>query len=881
MLPNLGDETRARLDQLFDQLIDAPQTERAAVLAKLQSEQPVLHDELVLLLEMAQRPRATLDPERVDRSAVWRALDDRPEFRPRPGERIGAWRLVRPLGQGGMGDVYEVARADGVYEQRAALKLILGTIDSRDFLERFARERQILAVLSHPGIARLLDGGEGPRGEPFLVMEFIDGVTIDQYCAARRLALRARLDLFLQVARAVEYAHRQHVIHRDIKPSNIMVTAGEVKLLDFGIAKVVSAGESEQGTTRTNLLLTPQYSTPEQVLGLPVDYRSDIYQLGLLLFELLTTQRAQEPIDSTPQALLRAVCVAARPAPSTCATGVSSAACGEVENLKPAALARQLRGDLDWIVLKALRQDPQRRYASVQALVDDVQRYLQGAPVHARAESWWYRAWKFVGLHPWGIASTAAAFLLAVAYGMTATLNNKVITTARDRATVEAQNADQVKKLVLRMLASAKPEETLGRELTVRELLDANWPSLQAEIKDQPQVQVEILDTLAETYQQLGSYDRARERLAEAQQLIAAHPQLPVAVKATTLHTLGRLLTDQGEYERAEQVLLEAQSLLTPRGSPQSPESAEVLKDLAQLEQERGRYTKAVVMYRQALATYEQLSGDNRLEAADGLSRLATVYIALGEYAEAAQVLTRTLDLQRQLLPAGHPYIASNVANLAEVRKRQGQLKEAEALFREALDSMQASRGAEHPSVATVRNNLARTLIELSRFDEAEALLQKSLAIRRATLGPRHELIAMALNDLGTLYHKRKDMVAAAHHFDEALEVLDADHPWRGIFLSNLGGTYQARGQPQRAEQLYRQSLELNRQNYGADHDLVGIDLGRLGNLLHSPHREKEAELALREALLIFKQRLGPTHPRTLEVSTQLERIAAESRTAR
>jgi serine/threonine-protein kinase len=870
MLPN--DTELARLDRLFDQLIDASQDERVAVLSELQTEAPALHARLAQMLEAAACPDPALDPDKVDRRAAWQALAAVPELRPQLDERIGAWRLVRHLGRGGMGEVYEVARADGAYEQRAALKLILDAIDSRDFLERFARERQILAVLSHSAIAKLLDGGEDARGRPFLVMEFVDGSSIDQYCATQRPDLDSRLRLFLQIAGAVEHAHRQRVIHRDIKPSNIVVSAeGEAKLLDFGIAKVLSEDKIEHSATRSALLLTPQYSTPEQVLGDTVDYRADIYQLGLLLFELLTTQRAQEPVDGTPHALLQAVCVQDRVLPSACALRALPAISAQVGNLEPAALARRLRGDLDWIVLKALRQDPQRRYASVQAFADDVQHYLQGAPVQARPETFLYRAGKFVRLHPWGVASTAAAFLLMGVYAFTATYLSRAYLN-------QARLAEQVKSLVLRMFETVNPEQAQGRELSAKQLLDLSWPLIESETRNQPQVQVELLNTLGETYRQLGDYEQALARLSRAQELIKAHPQLPIEVRATTLYAVGMLLSDQGTYEQAEQRLQEALELFTQHYGQYHLKSAAVLKGLGLLEHNRRRYALAIPWYEKALAVYEQLEGDNRLAEADAKDGLAVVHTALGDYDRAAKQLQQALQLRRALLPDGHALIADNLANLAGVKHRQGYVQEAESLYRQALDVTERVRGAQHPQVATVMNLLARTLMEQNRSDEAEPLLQKALVIRRAALGPRHESVAMSLSDLGGLYDVRGDTKIAEGYYRQALELLPPDHAWRGVMLNNLGRARESEGAAREAEQLYLEAIELNRRHFGAEHDAVGATYQRLGTLLYHMGRKAESEAPLREALRIFqKQQLSPTHPRIKEVTAYLEKIAADS----
>ena len=859
MLPPADDW--ARLNRWFDQLIDAPPEVRNAQLAHLQAADPALHEQLLQLLEMAQKPDPRLDPQQLDRRAAWQVLEsDAPRAEPELGERIGAWRVERHLGRGGMGEVYEVARADGAYEQRAALKLILGDVNSKDFLERFARERQILAVLNHPGIARLLDGGEDARGRPFLVMEFVAGVSVDRYCEAHQPDIATRLRLFLQVADTVEHAHRQRVIHRDLKPSNILVsTEGQVKLLDFGIARVLAEGSLEPSVTHTSLLLTPQYCAPEQVLGLPMDSRTDIYQLGLLLFELLTGQRAQEPLDATPHALLQAVCVSDRPRPSS---------------LVPAALARSLRGDLDWIVLKALRQEPLRRYASVQALSDDVRRYLDGAPVHARPETLGYRLGKFIRLHPWGVTSTAAAFLLMTAYAVTATFLVREVAAQRDLAAVQGRTKDQVLALITRMFQTANPEQALGRDLTAKQLLDLSWPLIDTETSNQPEVQVELLNTLGETYRQLGDYPQALARLQRARELLEQHPQLPPVLQATSLRNLGRVLIERGENDAAEVALLHARQLLETSSSDQLGLAA-TLTELGYLQHKRRQSERAEPFYQAALEMYRRLPGDQRRARADVMERLAVAYSDQAKYAQAAALLQTTLELQQQLLPPGHPDIASNMANLAEQWRSLGRLDEAAMQYRKALTLFQQVRGAEHPETATVMNNLARVLRAKGQLSEAEKLLQMALATRRKQLGDSHELVAMSLQDLGDVYRDMNDPAAAERHYRQALDILPAEHAGRAAVSMRFGQLYEARGEWAAAAELYATALAIRRARVGNQHEWVADTLQRLGTVQLAQGLRSDGEAHLREALQILRLHSEPNDARVVAVTRALDQLAA------
>ena len=409
--------------------------------------------------------------------------------------RVGPWRLLDEIGRGGMGTVFLAERADGEFEQRAALKLLRPAIATDEALRRFEQERQILAGLTHPGIARLLDGGRTADGHPYLAMELVDGLPIDRYCRERELTVRDRLAVFLQVCHAVDHAHRHMVVHRDLKPSNIIVSAqGEVKLLDFGIAKLLQTDLSPGTPAMTHTVarvLTPEYASPEQIHGPTVTVASDVYQLGLLLFELLTDRRAQPLRDASPIEIERLVCdtLLARP----------SAVVDDPRR------ARLLRGDLDSIVQQAVRKAPEERYASVERLIDDVERHLSGKPVVARGDTLAYRAGRFVRRHRLSVAAAAVAVVLLVAWAVTATLQARTIARERDRARAEAVKAEQVKDFVLRLFQNADPSAARGETLTARELLDRGWAGIEAELAGQPAVQAELLTTVGEIYRELGA----------------------------------------------------------------------------------------------------------------------------------------------------------------------------------------------------------------------------------------------------------------------------------------------------------------------------------------------------------------------------------------
>ncbi len=880
-------DPRAQIDALFERALDLHGGARAAFLAQVAAEDPALHAQLETLLRLAEAPASRLDARAIADGPLLRAMvdgeadprstdsDDAEEDGIEAGREIGAWRVLQPLGHGGMGAVYLAERVGGEFDQCGALKLIRTGIDSAEFLRRFAQERQILATLAHPGIARLLDGGRDRDGRPYLVMEYVEGRAIDRHCDDARLDIEQRLALFAQVARAVAHAHRHLVVHRDLKPSNIVVTAeGEVKLLDFGIATVLDAtGAPATPLTRTAArVFTPEYAAPEQVLGRAVTTAADVYQLGLLLYELISGARAQRIDDATPAALQRAVCEAEPPRASAAIDATAATRRGA----SLPALRRKLRGDLDTIVRKALRKAPERRYATAADLVDDIERWQQGRPIRARPESVTYRSGKFVRRHPFGVASAAGALVLLVAYAITVTLQAGTIARERDRARAEADKARQVQALVLRLFEGADPQQSGGAQLTARELLDRGWNNIERELGAQPQVRAELLDTVGEAYRQLGEYKRAQPLFEQALAIARAHAQSDPLRLARALRSRGRLHGDLGEFEQARALLGDALARYQAQLGTPHADVATTLSDLGFVLTREADYPAAERAHRDALAMRRTLFGDAHPDVADSLVKLGMALRNQGDYAAAEPMLSEALALRRRLLPATHPQLAHNLSDLALLRADLGEADSAEALYRESLALIARVHGPRHPHLATVMNNLARLLQTQRRFDEARTLLQQALEIRRDGLGAQHQSVAMSLNDLGQVLADLGDRDGAEAHYRQALATYPPEHPWRAATVLNLGRLAESRGQIAQAERLYREALAGQRAHYGADHDRVANALVPLGGLLHRKGRRDEAEALLRQALAIYRKRLGDDHARVAGALVPLGALLAD-----
>lgn len=859
-------DPRPHLDALFETALTLEDAARERFVQGIEDEDAALGHELRALLRLAADGSDTLQP-RDDGHARWQSMfDASPPAADSPAlpGRIGVWQPLRRIGHGGMGTVYLVERNDAGFHQTGALKLLRSGAESDAFLERFARERQILASLTHPGIARLLDGGRSSDGRPYLVMEYVEGETLDRACDRRALDIDARIALFVEIAEAVAHAHRNLIAHRDLKPGNILIGEdGRPKLLDFGIAKALPDA-SDQALEETGTALrafTPDYATPEQVLGQPTSTATDLYQLGLLLYELLTGHRAQHARDASQRALEDAVCRSEPPRPSERIGDDDIDRCA-LRGTTPNALRRRLRGDLDNIVAKALRKAPERRYESANALIDDLARWRTGRPVRARPESWRYRTGKFLRRNAWAVAAGVAIFVLLAGYAITATRQAQVIARERDRAQAEATKARQVQALILRMFEGADPETARGETLTARELLDSGWPLIQSELQGQPDVQIELLDTVGTIYSKLGAHDRAAamfERSLQAARPLATTQPL---LLARALRGVGRSASYRGDYDTAAARLGDALARYRQALGNDDPEVATTLNDLALLQDRRGEYAEAQASFREALAIRRARYGERHLAVAESLHGLGMSLRRLGDYAGAGPLVEQALTLRRQLLPADHPQIAYTISDLAQIRNDLGEFDSAEALYREALASMQKTLGPEHPNVALTMIALSRVLKTRRDFDGARGLLEQALAIRRRTYGAHHPSVGMTLGDLGRLHLDTGDLAGAQTYSLQALAAYRADDPGRETVVYNLGEIAEKRGDLARAERYYRASLAAQRAQNGEDHDRVGARLNKLGGVLYRQGRRDEAERAMRQALAIYRKRLPAEHPR-------------------
>ena len=669
------------------------------------------------------------------------------------GLRVGAYTLVSPIGRGGMGTVWLAERSDGLFTRKAAVKLLNAALMGRGGEDRFKQEGSLLARLTHPHIAHLLDAGVTSTGQPYLVLEFVEGQHIDRYCASRNLDVDARLRLFLDVLDAVAHAHANLIVHRDLKPSNVLVSDdGVVKLLDFGIAKLLDHERDSPAVALTvegGRALTPEYAAPEQLTGGPITTATDVHALGVLLYVLLGGPNPAAGTSGSAAELIKVIVETDAPRLSDVAPN-----------------GKAFRGDLDNIVGKALKKRPEERYASVTAFADDLRRYLNREPVSARPDTLVYRTTKFVQRRSGAVAAAAGVVLLV---GTLTAVYTSRLASERDRARLEADKSAKMSELLTSLLTGADPYPSRDREPTLRNILDAGAERVQNELSGQPELKAEMLTVIGRVYGRLGQYDKAKPLLSEAAAIGRRPGAVETPVFAQTLNDLGVVAREQRDLDAAKTLLEESLAMRRRLFGNVHKDVAVTLVELGRVYVDRGLGDQAEPLYRESLEIRRAVFGEGHRETAVSKSSLGLVLLNRGQLAEAEPLLRENLDTNRKVLPEDHPNVAAGWNNIGLLLLEKGDFAGAEPLLRRSLEIRRKQFGERNAGSLSAMHNLSVSLREQGRLDEAVAILTDAIAITRERLGDDNPNLARLNFQLGRVHLVRKDWPTAEPLLRDAL----------------------------------------------------------------------------------------------------------------
>ncbi len=850
----MDSERWRRLSPILDALLELDADARAEHLCALRNQDTTLADELERLLRLDSD-----DPEFLESPAL--SLSSGPI----PGARIGPYRLERLLGEGGMGQVWLAERADGLYERKVALKLLRPGLADPRLHQRFIREREILARFEHTNIARLLDAGSGPDGQPYLALEYVEGEPLASYCQSRQLDIPARLALFRDVCTAVSHAHANLIVHRDLKPSNILVTpSGHVHLLDFGIAKLLDAEPVPIEQTRTGVrTFTLHYAAPEQIRGEPVTTMTDVYSLGVVLYELLTGRKPYRLKRETDAEWEEAIIEGEPQRPSQAA---AQAAPELARPYSPARLGKLLTGDLDNIVLKALAKTPTQRYSSVEALARDLSSYLHGRPVLARGESVGYRVRKYVYRHRWGLSATIAILMVLLsALGL--------VSWQAQRALDEANRAQAMQRFVAELFEDAG--SSANTPIDVRSLLDMGILRGERTLARQPQARAELYGVVARLRLGLGDYREADDLLERQARLLAILPDSPSSLRLEASTLRGNVHQQLGELQKCADQMQPLESAARREESQLALLTAAFYSQLGRCRRELGETDAAKRLFARALEL--RRNEDDFGGVAETRLDLAVLQSDAGNPVEAIRMLSAGIDQLRRRAGDHHPMLIEMRRSLCALERSTDALDAALRDCRASLALAQELHGRSHRTTIDANRQLAALYVDLGRFNEAEAIFLDTTAWMRARLDPSHPDLARAYNSLAIVAWERGDIERALRFQNQAVAAWRKSGKPGAISngLYNLSMILHDAGREREALDPALESLQLRARLFGVDNGLVGDGERLRGEILAALGQRNEARKALEQAVRITTLGYRHGHSHTLRAEIALERLRA------
>lgn len=871
-----------KIQSLFEEIVDSGPEERDARLASYCQDDGDLRDSVEALLASDQR---TEDPLINAIGAAAESLLEEHQDR-LLGTRIGPYRVLSILGQGGMSTVYRAERDDSQYQQTVAIKVLHHATLHPRLRSRLHSERHILATLDHPSIARLIDSGDLDDGTPYLVMEHVDGESIDVYCDSRTLFVRERLEMFLQVCTAVQYAHRNLIVHRDIKAANIFVTGdGKAKLLDFGIAKLLAPESLSYTLPVTRLqerILTPENAAPEQVLGRPITTATDIYSLGVLLYQLLTGRSPYRLLSYSQLQLERAICMDDPVRPSQMVVSKQSgendadrSRISDRRGLSPERLRTRLGGDLDAIVGIAMRKEPDRRYPSVEAFAADIQRHLRGRPVHARHGDWRYHTTKFLRRHTLAVAGVAAIIIgLAVVAGVTLWQNHR-IELARDATAQERDRAQQVSAFLVDVFSQADPFTAQGQQPTAKDLLDRGAQKILSNTNLQPEVRAQLLESMGLAYRRQGLSDRAVPLLEQAVAIRRSETPFDKHRTAAALANLAQALTDGGHLVSAEGYLQQALQVSRNGDDLPTSETADILQQFGQFElSAKSDPPAASKRFRDALEIYRTAVGTQSPSVASVLHNLASAEVWMTDYASAERDEREAIQIFQSTVSRNHPDHAEALENLGIILTERGKYREAEQMLTEALDIESTVFGANNQRIANIESHLGVLYDRQGDLPRAVQAARQAVKLATDKLGTGHYLTGYYLDSLANLYLRANDLPAAENCARQSLDVYALALPARHLYVAStrelLGDILMLRGKFAAAEVELRAAIDINTALAGADSWRTARSQARLGWDLIMRGSAAEGEPMLIAARTRLLATVGAEHAATLWATAHL-----------
>jgi|GEM_PF-1109949 len=836
-----------RIDSLFEQALELPGDKRKSFLEEACEGDEVIFNEVYSLIQ-AFDIRGPLDAMEEQLMSPLHSLMQKDAG---TEHRIGPYTVLRLIGYGGMGNVYLAKRADVDYEQRVALKVLRTTGPATAMKKQFVKERQILAQLEHPNIARFLDAGTSeptlnePFEQPYLVMEYVKGLSISEYCDLHQLSIPDRLHLFMLVCKAVHFAHQRLIIHRDLKPSNILVTDdGYVKLLDFGIAKLLESNDAHHVTTE-QLAFTPEYAAPEQASGETVTTATDVYSLGVVLYQILTGDRPYQFDVRTPIEFQRVICEVdpARPSSAVQQVRHHRSPGGETRSLTPeqvsadrnctpAQLTKRLTGDLDVVVLKALDKDPVRRYSSALALQEDIQRYLVGQPVLAREASIGYRARKFVSRHRNIVAAMVLLFITLFA-GLAGTMwQAKRATDQLLIAEAEAEKARQISTLMTSIFEQTDPALALGDTLTAFDLLEEGTRRIEHELSDQVELQAPLLGVIGRAHFNMGNYEPA-ERLFE-KVLVLTDPS-DIENRVVALTDMGRLIRTLSNQEKADS------------------------------------------LFRQALSLRDLLPSDRQDLVADVLAEIAAGYANLGQWDSTAYYREQVLEIRKAHFGARSKEVATTLATLAETAAYKRDIALADSLNLAALEMQREFLGNDHPDVASTLYSLATNAFQLREYKRTISYLEEAARIFKSVYGDIHPKVANTGVFLVFVYHHNGQYAQSDSTFkyvmDVQHELYGGDHLNISHALHNQAVLNSERGNAEDAERLMQDAFAMRVRLYGLEHNYTFHSYRGFGHIYINTEMYDKGEAVFEKALVLGEKLFGVENDRMANLMVEYGRL--------